>query len=133
MENIIRFSTTKRFIGTWNGNAVEIKDTKRDKSVFIKYGIKTEPEAEKIIMDTLVSLEEKPTIEINGNSEIEMLMNDFKNNPTPEKEKNLKLICFCMKKMEYVNKKLFGVKKIIEKMDELGIKIEKGYNPFETN
>jgi len=131
-NNIIKFSSTKRFVGTWNGNAIEIKDTQKDKSVFIKYGVKNREEAETILLENIISLEEKPIPDMIGNSEFEILLNDFRKKPTAEKENNLKMICFCLKKMEYVNKKLYGVKKILEQLEEAGIKIEKGYNPFES-
>lgn len=133
-NNIIKFSSSKRYVGTWNGNAVEVKDSLKEKSVFIKYGIKNLEDAERIIGENLVSLDERDRvgIDIVGNGEIEKLMCDYKSNPTPEKESVLKVILFLMKKMEYVNKKLFGVKKIIEEIESIGIKLEKNFNPFEN-
>lgn len=134
-NNIIKFSSSKRYVGTWNGNAIEVKDSLNEKSVFVKYGIKNLEDAERIIGEKLVSLDKVEEIhkEIMGNTEIEKLMCDYKSNPTPEKESVLKVILFLMKKMEYVNKKLFGVKKIIEDIESIGIKLEKNFNPFENN
>ena len=133
-NNIIKFSSSKRYVGTWNGNAVEVKDSLKEKSVFIKYGIKNLEDAERIIGENLVSLDKVEEIrkEIMGNTDIEKIMCDYKNYPTPEKESVLKVILFLMKKMEYVNKKLFGVKKIIEEIESIGIKLEKNFNPFEN-
>lgn len=134
-NNIIKFSSSKRYVGTWNGNAIEVKDSLNEKSVFVKYGIKNLEDAERIIGEKLVSLDKVEEIhkEIMGNTEIEKLMCDYKSNPTPEKESVLKVILFLMKKMEYVNKKLFGVKKVIEDIESIGIKLEKNFNPFENN
>jgi hypothetical protein len=134
-NNIIKFSSSKRYVGTWNGNAIEVKDSLNEKSVFVKYGIKNLEDAERIIGEKLVLLDKVEEIhkEIMGNNEIEKLMCDYKSNPTPEKESVLKVILFLMKKMEYVNKKLFGVKKVIEDIESIGIKLEKNFNPFENN
>lgn len=134
-NNIIKFSSSKRYVGTWNGNAIEVKDSLNEKSVFVKYGIKNLEDAERIIGEKLVLLDKVEEIhkEIMGNTEIEKLMCDYKSNPTPEKESVLKIILFLMKKMEYVNKKLFGVKKVIEDIESIGIKLEKNFNPFENN
>jgi hypothetical protein len=134
-NNIIKFSSSKRYVGTWNGNAIEVKDSLNEKSVFVKYGIKNLEDAERIIGEKLVLLDKVEEIhkEIMGNTEIEKLMCDYKSNPTPEKESVLKVILFLMKKMEYVNKKLFGVKKVIEDIESIGIKLEKNFNPFENN
>ena len=134
-NNIIKFSSSKRYVGTWNGNAIEIKDSLNDKSVFIKYGIKNLEDAEKTIMEKFVLLDKVEEVrkEIMGNTDIEKLICDYKSNPTPEKESVLKIILFLMKKMEYVNKKLFGVKKVIEDIESIGIKLEKNFNPFENN
>lgn len=134
-NNIIKFSSSKRYVGTWNGNAIEVKDSLNEKSVFVKYGIKNLEDAERIIGEKLVLLDKVEEIhkEIMGNTEIEKLMCDYKSNPTPEKESVLKVILFLMKKMEYVNKKLFGVKKVIEDIESVGIKLEKNFNPFENN
>lgn len=134
-NNIIKFSSSKRYVGTWNGNAIEVKDSLNEKSVFVKYGIKNLEDAERIIGEKLVLLDKVEEIhkEIMGNTEIEKLMCNYKSNPTPEKESVLKVILFLMKKMEYVNKKLFGVKKVIEDIESIGIKLEKNFNPFENN
>jgi hypothetical protein len=134
-NNIIKFSSSKRYVGTWNGNAIEVKDSLNEKSVFVKYGIKNLEDAERIIGEKLVLLDKVEEIhkEIMGNTEIEKLMCDYKSNPTPEKKSVLKVILFLMKKMEYVNKKLFGVKKVIEDIESIGIKLEKNFNPFENN
>jgi len=134
-NNIIRFSKTKRYTGYWNGNMVEIKDTTTEKSFFVKYNVKNQEEAEKIIAEKILELDKAEDFrkELMGNTDIEKLMCDYKLYPTPEKENVLKIILFLLKKMEYVNKKLFGVKKIIEQFEELGIKLDKKYNPFEQN
>lgn len=127
---IIIFSESKRFTGSFDNGVIVIVDNENGKTVFKKES--KEYIATDIIKDEIHKLEEK----LKGNSQnekmnmIDEMIVEYEKTKDSGLEIRLKTILFFMKKMEYVNKKVFHIAEYIEKLENIGIKLEKGWSPF---
>lgn len=127
---IIKFSESKRYTGTYENGIVEIVDNENGKVVFRKEC--REYIATDIIKDETHKLEEKQKGK-NSNEKtniIDEMIVEYDKTKDSSLETRLKTILFFMKKMEYVNKKVYHVAEYIEKLENIGIKLEKGWSPF---
>lgn len=127
---IIKFSESKRYTGTYENGIVEIVDNENCKVVFKKEC--KEYIATDIIKDEIHKLEEKQKGK-NSNEKTNMIdemIVEYDKTKDSSLETRLKTILFFMKKMEYVNKKVYHVSEYIEKLENIGIKLEKGWSPF---
>jgi hypothetical protein len=127
---IIKFSESKRYTGTYENGIVEIVDNENGKVVFKKEC--KEYIATDIIKDEIHKLEEKQkgkNLNEKTNMIDEMIV-EYEKTKDSSLEIRLKTILFFMKKMEYVNKKVYHVAEYIEKLENIGIKLEKGWSPF---
>ena len=130
MANML-FSETKKFVGVYEKGIVTIKQT--DTGIVIAKFNENENDANKTIEKYMKVLEDSSqNIPYQNMNEIEKMIEGYKDYPTSEKELKLKIILFFMKKMEYMNKKVYKISEYVELIENIGIKLEKGWNPFEN-
>lgn len=131
MSKILRFSNGKMFYATYEEDKMTIMifEADTDKNVLTIKNVVSLDDAECKLVYHFEQLE--AGIDTNTETLMENLISCYEKNPSDKNKKHLKTFYFLLKKMEYTNKKIFRIKEHIERLDSLGIVIEKGFNPFE--
>jgi hypothetical protein len=131
MSKILRFSNGKMFYATYEEDKMTIMIFEADtnKNVLVVKNVVSLDDAECKLVHYFEQLE--GDIDIETDSLMETLILKYEKEPNDRNKKFLKTFYFLLKKMEYTNKKIFRVKEIIQRLDSLGVIIEKDFNPFE--
>lgn len=129
--SVMRFSPNRLFYGNYDEQLKEVSvyESDTNKKIAVVLKVVSLEDADKYLEKKFEELELK--IESNSESLLDNLISNYKKYPCDINKKYLKTFYFLLKKMEYTNKKVFKVDEILKRFDEIGITIEKGFNPFE--